>query len=100
MYDPTPAPFGDVTRRWTALQGQHRRREAARLLGRGCAGDLLAHIDRPDLDDGACYRQLVPGLVGRFSGAGMARDHPPATAHRPRTSAVRGRPGRMGLGVP
>ncbi|HVM13716.1 MAG TPA: hypothetical protein VM287_05225 [Egibacteraceae bacterium] len=47
MYDPTPAPFGDVTRGWTALESQHRRREAARLLGRGCAGDLLAHVDRP-----------------------------------------------------
>jgi DNA-directed RNA polymerase specialized sigma24 family protein len=60
MYDPTPAPFGDVTRRWTALDRDERRRHAARLLGGQCAGDLLAHVDRPGIDAGACYRRLVP----------------------------------------
>lgn len=86
MYDPTPAPFGNVTRRWTALESQHRRREPARLLGHGCAGDLLAHVDRPGLDDGACYRQLVPaGLAGESVALGWL-----ATTHRP-LLIVRGR---------
>ena len=79
MYDSTPAPFGDVTRRWTCLDPEQRAHHAARLLGRDCAGDRLAHIDRPDLDAGACYRQLVPAAAaGDPIALGWL-----ATTHRP-----------------
>jgi DNA-directed RNA polymerase specialized sigma24 family protein len=79
MYDPTPAPFGDVTRRWTALDSDHRQRHAPRLLGSGCPGPLVAHVDRPGLDAGACYRQLVPAATaGDPIALGWL-----ATTHRP-----------------
>jgi hypothetical protein len=79
MYDSTPAPFGDVTRRWTSLEGDERQRQTVRLLGLGCAGDALAHVDRPGLDAGACYRQLVPtGASGDPIALGWL-----ATTHRP-----------------
>ncbi|WP_370327139.1 hypothetical protein [Euzebya sp.] len=63
MYDPTPAPFGDVTRRWTALDTDERRRQAARLLGFGCAGDAVGHVDRPGLDAGACVADASDGAI-------------------------------------
>jgi hypothetical protein len=79
MYDSTPAPFGDVTRRWTSLEKGERQRQAARLLGFGCPGGVIAHVDRPDLDAGACYRQLVPAAA---SGDPIALGWL-ATTHRP-----------------
>jgi DNA-directed RNA polymerase specialized sigma24 family protein len=79
MYDSTPAPFGDVTRRWTSLEKAERQRQAVRLLGLGCAGDALAHVDRPHLDAGACYLQLVPAAA---SGDPIALGWL-ATTHRP-----------------
>ena len=63
MYDLTPAPFGDVTRRWTALDKPERQRQAARLVAGGCPGDVVAHVDRPGLDGGVCYQQLVPAAA-------------------------------------
>ena len=79
MYDSTPAPFGDVTRRWTSLEKEERQRQAARLLGFDCAGNVVAHVDRPDLDAGSCYRQLVPAAAaGDPIALGWL-----ATTHRP-----------------
>lgn len=59
MYDLTPAPFGDVARRWTALEPERRRREVGRLLGETCAGGHVIHVDRPGRDQGRCYWQLA-----------------------------------------
>ena len=86
MYDSTPAPFGDVTRRWTSLDSTQRQRHAVRLLGSGCAGDRIAHVDRPDLDAGACYRQLVPaGAAGDpIAVAWLATTHRPLMVARGR----------------
>ena len=79
MYDSTPAPFGDVTRRWTSLDKDKRRLHAGRLLGSECTGDVVGHVDRPDLDAGACYRTLVPAAA---SGDPVALGWL-ATTHRP-----------------
>jgi DNA-directed RNA polymerase specialized sigma24 family protein len=87
MYDPTPAVFGDVTRRWTALDNNQRQEHAARLLGHRCGSDALAHVDRPGLDDGACYHRLVPAAA---AGDPIAIAWL-ATTHRPLLIA-RGRP--------
>ena len=79
MYDSTPAPFGDVTRRWTTLEKGERQRHTDRLLRFGCPGGVIAHVDRPDLDAGVCYRQLVPAAA---SGDSVALGWL-ATTHRP-----------------
>lgn len=79
MYDTTPAPFGDVTRRWTALDSDARQRHAVRLLSCDCPGDVAVHVDRPGLDAGICYRQLVPAAAaGDPIALGWL-----ATTHRP-----------------
>ena len=79
MYDSTPAPFGDVTRRWTALDTRERQKHAARLLRCECPGDVPVHVDRPGLDAGACYRELVPAAAaGDPIALGWL-----ATTHRP-----------------
>lgn len=79
MLDTTPAPFGDVTRRWTHLDDGESDRHANRLLGDTCTGNLAAHIDTPALDEGACYRQLVSAAVdGDPVSIGWI-----ATCHRP-----------------
>lgn len=79
MYDSTPAPFGDVTRRWTSLNKDERQRHTARLLGFDCSGDVVRHVNQPDLDAGACYRQLVPAAAaGDPVALGWL-----ATTHRP-----------------
>lgn len=78
MYDTTPAPFGDVTRRWTGLEHHHREQHAARLAGH-CAASPLPHVDRPELDGGACYWRLVPhAAAGDPIAVGWL-----ATTHRP-----------------
>lgn len=59
MLDDTPAPLGDVTRRWAHLDDECRERHAARLLGLDCPGDRIAHVETPKVDDGACYHRLV-----------------------------------------
>jgi DNA-directed RNA polymerase specialized sigma24 family protein len=79
MYDTTPAPFGDVTRRWTALDSSERQRHALRLLSCDWPGDVIVHVDRPGLDAGACYRQLVPAAA---AGDPIALSWL-ATTHRP-----------------
>lgn len=87
MYDTTPAPFGDVARRWSGLDDDQRQRHAARLLGCGCAGDVLAHVDSPGLDGGVCYQRLVPAATaGDPIALGWL-----ATTHRP-LLLTRGRP--------
>lgn len=63
MFDPTPPPYGDVTRRWTQLDDQARQHHVHRLLRRPCRGDPVAHVDRPGHDRGVCYRYLVPPAV-------------------------------------
>ncbi len=79
MYDPTPPPLGDVTRRWTQLDDLHRDDHARRLLDSPCAGQGCRHVDRPGLDDGRCYRELVPAVAdGDEVAVGWL-----ATSHRP-----------------
>lgn len=58
MYDDIPSPFGDVTRRWTHLTDQERDGHAFRLLSR-CPTADVAHFERPQLDDGVCYAEVV-----------------------------------------
>jgi hypothetical protein len=79
MFDSTPAPFGDVTRRWTHLGDGERDRNIVRLLGDSCAGDLAAHVEAPTLDGGACYLRLASAaLTGDPVALGWL-----ATSHRP-----------------
>lgn len=79
MYDSTPAPLGDVTRRWTSLDPDHREWHVGRLVGHRCAGDSVGHVDRPELDAGACYHRLVPAAAaGDPVAVGWL-----ATTHRP-----------------
>lgn len=78
MYDPTPAPFGNLTRRWTQLTDSQHEDHAHRLIG-DCAGDVQAHVENPPLDDGGCYSRLVRSAVsGDEIGWGWL-----ATTHRP-----------------
>jgi DNA-directed RNA polymerase specialized sigma24 family protein len=79
MYDPTPPPYGEITRRWTLLDRDTRHRQAVRLLGSACGTGAIAHVDRPGLDAGACYHQLVPAAA---SGDPVALGWVAAT-HRP-----------------
>ena len=79
MLDATPAPFGEVTRRFTHLDDDERDRQVSRLLGRCGPGDPAAHVETPTLDDGVCYRRLVAAAVdGDPVGLGWL-----ATSHRP-----------------
>lgn len=79
MFDDTPAPFGDVTRRWTRLEDVHRDLHVARLLGHNCPGNPIAHVETPKVDDGACYRRLVLAAIdGDPVALGWI-----ATTHRP-----------------
>ena len=63
MLDDTPAPLGDVTRRWTCLDDRARDRHSVRLLGPDCPGDRIAHVETPKVDDGACYHRLVTAAL-------------------------------------
>lgn len=63
MFDDTPAPLGDVTRRWSCLDDEDRERHAVRLLGRDCPGDRIAHVETPKVDDGTCYHRLVIAAI-------------------------------------
>lgn len=79
MFDDTPAPFGDVTRRWTRLEDVHRDLHVARLLGPDCPGNPIDHVETPKVDDGACYRRLVLAAIdGDPVALGWI-----ATTHRP-----------------
>lgn len=59
MYDLTPGPIGELTRRWTTLTDAERAQSADARLGRLCGGDHLVHVEHPAHDDGTCYAQLV-----------------------------------------
>ncbi len=86
MLDPTPPPFGDVTRRWTHLDDAARSDHLARLLPAGCGSGGQAHVERPAVDAGVCYRELIPPAVaGDPVALGWL-----ATSHRP-LLLVRGR---------
>lgn len=63
MLDDTPAPLGDVTRRWACLDDGARDRHSVRLLGLDCPGDRIAHVETPKVDDGACYHRLVMAAI-------------------------------------
>ena len=63
MFDDTPAPLGDVTRRWAHLDDDCRERHATRLLGVDCPGNRVAHVETPKVDDGRCYRRLVVAAI-------------------------------------
>lgn len=79
MYDPTPAPLGDITRRWSLLSDDDRAAHADRLLGRACRGPHRAHVARPGLDGGVCYAGLIgPAVAGDPIALGWL-----ATTHRP-----------------
>ena len=79
MHDTTPSPLGEITRRWTQLTDGQRDRHVARLVPADCADGGPAHIDRPSLDGGRCYQQLVPAAVaGDPIALGWL-----ATSHRP-----------------
>jgi hypothetical protein len=56
VHDTTPAPYGDVTRRWSSLSGPERDRHARRLIGVALA---QAAIDRPDAHSVCHYRRLL-----------------------------------------
>lgn len=83
MRDTTPAPYGEITRRWTRLSLHDRNRHAARLVGVDLAH---ARIDRPDAG-GVHYARLVEGALAddELAFAWLA------TTHRPLLIA-RGRP--------
>ncbi|WP_052665132.1 RNA polymerase sigma factor [Nitriliruptor alkaliphilus] len=83
MHDPTPAPYGAVTRRWTALDDRARDGHAQRLL------DVLvadAHIERPGRDQGLHYRRLVSAAVegDQQAFAWLATSHRPLLLARGR----------------
>jgi hypothetical protein len=80
VYDSTPPPFGDITRRWTHLTDLQRDEHARRLVGvGGCEGDRCRHVDRVVVDDGVCYHRLVPAAAaGDEVAVGWL-----ATTHRP-----------------
>lgn len=84
MYDPTPPPFGDLTRRWTQLTDSQRDQHVRRLLGVCCAEGHPAHVDRPGLDEGRCYRGLVPAAVAgdEVAIAWLATSHRPLLVAR------------------
>ena len=63
MHDSTPAPFGDVTRRWSHLDEIDRAHHVARLTAPTCPPDL-EHVERPGVDGGACYQRLVEAALG------------------------------------
>ena len=79
MFDSTPAPFGDVTRRWTHLGDDERDHHISRLLGNSCTGEVTPHVEAPTLDGGACYLRLVSAaLAGDPVGLGWL-----GASHRP-----------------
>lgn len=75
MNDHTPAPYGEVTRRWTELNEADRDYEARRLLG---VPRLQARIERPTATS-ADYRHLVEAAVANDDVAFAWL----ATSHRP-----------------
>ena len=79
MFDPTPSPFGDITRRFTHLTCHDRAGHTDRLLGAVCHEPCSDHVDQPGLDGGVCYRQLVVAVrAGDPVALGWL-----ATTHRP-----------------
>ncbi len=80
MHDPTPAPYGLVTRRWTQLPPTSAAAAGARILrGGSCPKPSAAHVDRPGDDLGQCYAALVgAAAVGDELALSWL-----ATSHRP-----------------
>lgn len=74
MYDPTPPPYGTITRRWTLLSDAERDRHAYRLLG---VSYRQARITQPEGADH--YRRLVEAVrAGDLHAFAWL-----ATSHRP-----------------
>jgi hypothetical protein len=82
MHDDTPAPYGEVTRRWTQLDEVDRDHEARRLLG---VTRLQAKIERPTATS-THYRQLVEAAVAddEVAFAWLATSHRPLLVARGR----------------
>jgi hypothetical protein len=76
MHDATPAPYGNLTRRWTLLAEADRNAHASRLVG---TDHLAAGIDQPDEHTAGNYRRL---LVAAVDGDEVALGWL-ATSHRP-----------------
>ena len=94
MHDPTPAPFGAVTRRWTALNDATRNDHALRLLAVRLAD---AHIERPGPDGGVHYCRLVDAAKAGdpVAFAWLASSHRPLLLCRGR-ALFRADPGEWG----
>ena len=75
MNDDTPAPYGEITRRWTQLSEADRDHEARRLLG---VTRLQAKIEQPNATS-THYRHLVEAAVAADEVAFSWL----ATSHRP-----------------
>lgn len=82
MNDDTPAPYGNVTRRWTQLSEVDRDHEARRLIG---VTRLQARIERPNATSNH-YRQLVEAAVAddEVAFAWLATSHRPLLIARGR----------------
>jgi hypothetical protein len=82
MHDDTPAPYGEVTRRWTQLSEADRDHEARRLLG---VTRLQAKIERPNATS-THYRQLVEAAIAddEVAFAWLATSHRPLLVARGR----------------
>ncbi len=82
MNDDTPAPYGEVTRRWTQLSEADRDHEARRLLG---VTRLQSKIERPNATS-THYRQLVEAAVAddEVAFAWLATSHRPLLIARGR----------------
>ena len=83
MHDPTPAPYGEITRRFTHLSDSDAEHHARRLLG---VGRLQASIERPDGASAGHYRQLVVAARGgdEVAFAWLATTHRPLLLARGR----------------
>lgn len=83
MNDPTPAPYGEITRRFTHLSEADAEHHARRLLG---VGRQQANIERPDAATAGHYRQLVVAARGgdEVAFAWLATTHRPLLLARGR----------------
>ena len=93
MNDDTPAPYGEITRRWTQLSEADRDHEARRLLG---VTRLQAKIEQPNATS-THYRHLVEAAVAadEVAFAWLATSHRPLLIARGR-ALLRDEPAEWG----